>query len=662
MDRQTKQNQTQASLRTRNFKAKMDNQLNDNWNDDDFFRRPESKPLVVDVDAMELAILGSDIVTIFKNQPSQVDIFEEEEVDETETIVSESDTTLSKGREVEVTETIVPGSMTAFSSVITSRHKGAYIMTNETSVKEEDLKIKTFLKTEDKGEQMSNRQKKIIKRKNLNKFNFCYDLSGKRVENVVEETALVGGSSFSRVLQEEKAVEQVDISNNPTPATNMDNTTNEVTIMKVNPCRNTVAPCEVEVEKKVGKPTIPWNESDVEFIKERFISLGYEFHGAAVLNRKTGMCWSVSFSKKGVVPNMDDFDCVQDSLTDLGLEDHLVYGLREFYTSVPVVGPLHRWQVLLEPFADCLADQQAEIEVHEYPIETASAWFRPQNAETEVEESVKSEDQKTEEKKRTLVTRRKQLFRENPEAIVDSVTHGKITVTKWLELWKERKRAAKTNRKQTTVEVVREETATEVSEFSDDSIPTKVKGTIKQKVMHAISKKQQPEKVVGSRVWKAGKSTIGETSFSNTLTSGLKASESLVVFKPAPAPKEVRRVRQFPKCPIPGLPMAIWRRQPVIGKTDEELLAIATQCFERVIRSQVNYLKMKWFQAGCKGRNNWLTSVSGVIAACKTNPIEKWWASYTIWDESARAELPVKVTAAQRTWSQKSVQSDNESQ
>lgn len=433
-------------------------------------------------------------------------------------------------------------------------------------------------------------------------------------------------------------------------------------------------------------PSIPIKDGVADILKRQFESIGYDYHGFAVLKRETGICYSVSFSEKHRKPDWSQNKEILANLSNLAFEDYLIYGLREFMTLIPKVpAPLHRWQVVLEKLHeddDRREEQMVYQLTYEDPIPLANSYFRPSTEQTiefedpieqvvqEADDSASSGDEAKPVGGKSKIAKMKALCREDPNKIVNS-TRGPITVSQWIQDWKDRRKRNKQMKKNPPVENAREE-AGEVSsveseastvreKFSDDSIPKDVGGTIKQKIENAVKAKKNPEKVVGQRVWEAGKGMITTETFSRTLASGLVESKQVKIWVPEPVVRTAVSKPKYARCPIPGFPLGVWRKYDTKGKTSEEVLEIAKKAFSLFVRSEVAYLRNRWVLSKQRGANPWLSSPKNIIIAFCDNDIDSWWLAYQSWHEKAVAYVSHNATEEQKKWGVKQNQTKYES-
>lgn len=411
-------------------------------------------------------------------------------------------------------------------------------------------------------------------------------------------------------------------------------------------------------------------------LTEQFEKCGYVNEGWTVLITPAGeSMYSVSFNEKGVTPDLARADEVMNSLYDLNFKDVIVYGLKRIQPYMGVSSTvLDRWQVTLEHLDEDPVIRESQmmrimLGGYTYRKDENVRPVSPVEAEEEVKLEKSDEavpqtpvsddgdsDGGSEKTDKPLTQRQKmrRLFNEDPKSIVKSPKHGEITVEQWFKLQHQKKKNLKKEKKAKVeakpVEVLRKESQDCKSEFSDDSISSDGSGSLADRMKHRQLVKDNPDKVRGQRKWAKDKGKVSGDEFAAKLKQDLVPSAQVITFTPPPEPVVVRR--RVPKCPIAGLPLAKWRGERIDNRTATELEEIAKQVLRRMVRSEVRFLRSRWYGVGIKERNPWLPNPEEVIKIVEANTMDNQWASFKDWQKGAKEYMPKKGTETQMKWSE----------
>jgi len=255
----------------------------------------------------------------------------------------------------------LPPNSKEYAGVIRSRHAGDYIMRNVLDgTKDMKHGVSVITVKEEPKPQRSKREDKRERRKGLCKSNFDYGLDGKKIEKKEVSIDEKIKPMMENINERRQKLEEVSRSSS------------ELQILE--------------------EPTIPTKEKDKDVLTRLFAEVGLKVYGVAVLRRKRGIAYSVSFETE-LPTNWQDYDEVQKMLTDLDLSGWMVYGLREMAAIIPT-GQIHRWQVLVELLKvaeeqkeeqmvdqllmedpqriirgeDCVSSEEEVVEVVEHPL------------------------------------------------------------------------------------------------------------------------------------------------------------------------------------------------------------------------------------------------------------------------------------------------------
>lgn len=546
-----------------------------------------------------------------------------------------------------------------FQKSVASRHTSSYVMDNVVTSKNATyLEVVQLEKGE--SEVKSARAKKAERRAGLNKHAFAYTLDGKKImdsnknENMSEATP--SRSSEKPRVGEQETVKQISASTQ-VEFEQQDYSTQTSFSDVASDMSN---PDGVDLLKPYQNMTVEVKVGVNHVLTEQFAKCGYVNEGWTPLFTPEGEgMYSVSFNEKGVLPNLDRAEEVMNSLYDLNFKEVIVYGLKRIQPFTGVSSnSLDRWQVTLEHLdADPIVRERQMVRIMLVGFSFHRETQPPVRPEVKSESDGDS-DQTSVKSEKPLTQRQKmrKLHNENPDTIVKSPVHGDITVDQWFKIQHQKKKNLKKKVKPEVEvkpddkEIVRKESQDCKSEFSDDSIPSEGSGSLKARMNHRTLAKANPDKVRGQRKWAEGKGKVSDEDFAAKLKQHLKPSEQVITFSP-PMEAVVER-RRVPKCPIAGLPLAKWRGERVNNCTSTELEEIAKQLLRRMVRSEVRYLRSRWYGADIKERNPWLPNPEEVIKVVEANTLDNQWASFREWQKAAKEHTPKKGTETQMKWSE----------
>lgn len=626
---------TLASLMEIDFTNNMDRQT-ENFSDDDFFaRRPEMK-------SQEQR--DEELKQILEATTGFVNWDEEEKLDKKIVVPP------NRQRKLDESPMFTDK---RYQQTIASRKTSDFIMNNVAT--SNNAAYITVIKQEEETTDKSERQKKKERRAGCSKSSYAWDLKGNKILNMED--------SKNKLMSEAEASRH-------SPKPRVEQTT-QTEVCSV----STETQASVQYEEAVSvKSDIdgvelirPYQNMAIEvkqrinaILTEQFEKNGLQQKGWTPLFGINGEAWySVSFVQGDKIPDFSDADEIKQLLAGLNLKDTIAWGLRRIQPYIAVSSTvLDRWQVTLEILS------QDELERESQMVRFLLSDMKLDNGTPPPSVVSEEEVQSPMRKKLTLRQKMRRLFEENPEAIVNSPKHGKITVAEWFKL-QHVQRKEKVKAKKTTAldegEVLRQESKPDLDDvplqgtskqhFSDDSIPKEIRGSLKDKLDHRKEVKQKPDKVLGQRKWETGKGLVKDEGYATVLKNDLEPSKQLVVFRPvAPIVPVVVRKR-IPRCPIPGLPQRKWREERLDGKTEEELNEIAKQLLRRMIRSEVRFLRGRWLGNQIRERNAYLVRPEDVIAVVESNPRESQWESFKDWQTAAKEVKPTRGTEAQMNWS-----------
>lgn len=573
-----------------------------------------------------------------------------------------------------------------FQQTIEGRKSADYVMSN-VATSNNAAYLNVISSQQEKVEEKSANQKKRERRAGCCKSSYAWDVAGRRITDMED--------SKDKIMSEEKMgrrpldsrvgetqTEKVEVN---TKETQVEASVTTETFTQTSAMEEVISvmsnPEGVDLIKPYQNMPVEVKKAIHDILTAQFDKCGLKNEGWSPIFGAGEESWySVSFTQGDRVPDFADADEINQLLSQLNLNSTIAWGLRRIQPYIAVTSKsLDRWQVTLEVLsADELERERQMVRMmlsgvmpnfSSRPATPKVEKEKPdlQSSEEEASDTEKPESPNQQEKEEKLTQRQKmrKLFNVDPNTIVNSPKHGKITVTEWFKLQhKQRKEKKKAKTVVTNEdEVLRNESNNATpppqtpprspkTSFSDDSISREVPaGSLKDKMEHRENIKKNPDKVKGQRKWEEGKGAVKQHNFAQVLQSNLQPSEQVIVFRPPPIPEPVVIRKRIPKCPIPGIPQRKWREERLEGKTEEEINEIAKQLLRRMIRSEVRFLRGRWLSCKIRERNSYLVTPEEVIKVVEANSKEHQWESFKDWQTAAKEVKPQRGTPAQMNWS-----------